>query len=135
MIELKPCPFCGGEAKVEMDESWYWEYAVSCTKCFATINLYFAAEEEAAEAWNKRASELPKKSKPEVDLTGKCGSCRYGVPAENVFGNSKCYVRCTNEEHLSSRRYYGRPLVAVRQRTAKACKRYEGRADNAADVC
>ena len=26
MKELKPCSFCGGEAEIEMDESWYWNY-------------------------------------------------------------------------------------------------------------
>ena len=66
-----------------------------------------------------------KKEKPPVDLTNKCGSCKHSVPAVGVFGNSTCYVRCTNEEHLSARRYQGRPLVDVRQRTAKACKKYE----------
>lgn len=71
-----------------------------------------------------------KKEKPSVDLEGKCGSCEFSVLAENVFGKAKCYVRCTNEEHLTSRSYYNRPLVAVRQRTAKACKKYKRRADN-----
>lgn len=62
-----------------------------------------------------------------TDLDGKCGSCKYSEIAENVFGKSKCYVRCTNRKHLDSREYYNRPLVAVRQRTAKACKYYEKR--------
>ena len=65
----------------------------------------------------------PKKQKPPVDLTGKCGSCVYAVQEAGHFGNSPCYVRCTNEEHLS-RRPYQSPLVAVRQRTVKACKCY-----------
>ena len=30
MKELKPCPFCGGEAEIEMDDSWYWNYHVFC---------------------------------------------------------------------------------------------------------
>ena len=66
-----------------------------------------------------------KKEKPPVDLTNKCGSCKHSVLAEGVFGDSTCYVRCTNEEHLNSRSYQGRPLIAVRQRTAKTCKKYE----------
>ena len=65
------------------------------------------------------------KEKPTVDLTNKCGSCKHSVIAENVFGKSKCYVRCTNLEHLNSRMYQERPLAAVRQRTMRACKKYD----------
>lgn len=68
-----------------------------------------------------------KKEKPPVDLTNKCGSCKHSVPAVGVFGDSTCYVRCTNKEHLSGRHYQQHPIAAVRQRTAKACKKYEPR--------
>lgn len=64
-----------------------------------------------------------KKEKPPTDLTGKCGSCRYAVPAPEAFGGSPCYVKCTSEDHM--RRYYGRPITRVRQRTTKACKKYQ----------
>jgi len=55
MPELKPCPFCGGEAIAEMNENWYWEYEVYCTKCGATFQTSFDTEEEAVKAWNRRA--------------------------------------------------------------------------------
>lgn len=66
----------------------------------------------------------------EPNLDGKCGSCEHSVPTLGHFGNSKCYVECKNAEHLSERRYYGRPLVAIRQRTTKGCKHYKRRADD-----
>ena len=68
-----------------------------------------------------------KKEEPPVDLTNKCGSCKHSVVAEGVFGDSTCYVRCTNKEHLSGRHYQEHPIAAVRQRTARACKKYEPR--------
>lgn len=68
--------------------------------------------------------QIPKEEKPFTDLTNKCGSCIYSEVAENVFGKSKCYVRCTNKEHLNRRRYQEHPIKAVRQRTTKGCKRY-----------
>jgi Lar family restriction alleviation protein len=52
-IEIKPCPFCGGEAKLTtcMDESW-----VSCKSCLASAPLV-ASKEGALKAWNDRTTE------------------------------------------------------------------------------
>lgn len=57
-----------------------------------------------------------------VDLSGKCGSCTYAKPVSGVFGNAKCYVRCTNEKHLKT--HCKRVSSELRQRTHKACKSY-----------
>ena len=49
-VKLKPCPFCGGEAKII---SGYGKYAVTCKGCYAMApNTY--TEGDAAKAWNKR---------------------------------------------------------------------------------
>lgn len=55
MEQLKNCPFCGGEAHIEFSYVW-WGYFVSCTVCGATQENY-DKEEEAIEAWNRRASD------------------------------------------------------------------------------
>jgi len=52
--ELKPCPFCGGIAKLGIhkggkDDNYY---LVMCTHCFGRI--VGDTEEEAVAAWNKR---------------------------------------------------------------------------------
>lgn len=50
MEELKPCPFCGGEAKIFTPTiSTY----IMCKECKASTNLY-SQSEEAIEAWNRR---------------------------------------------------------------------------------
>lgn len=62
-IELKFCPFCGGEAEIVWDIGTSYNsfpeenYHVSCIKCGCDIGgvFGFETEEEAAEAWNKRA--------------------------------------------------------------------------------
>jgi len=63
MTELKPCPFCGGDA--ELKEKEYataghkkWAY-VRCKVCEATSNYFsenlaYCANEKAIEAWNRR---------------------------------------------------------------------------------
>ena len=48
-IELKPCPFCGGEAEIQ-GEDYFWS---ECKYCSAeTMGNWDVAE--AIEAWNRR---------------------------------------------------------------------------------
>lgn len=60
-IELKPCPFCGGDATTVFYTGYIY---VSCENCGATSEMvkvskeYCAAEKEAAEAWNRRAENV-----------------------------------------------------------------------------
>ena len=54
-IELKPCPFCGGEAQlIHMNG----KFTASCGLggCMANISWY-SDRETAAKAWNRRISE------------------------------------------------------------------------------
>ena len=67
MTELKPCPFCGGEAEpivARVDESTK-TYSVICTQCYTGIFrprmkgmewCAYRTENEAIDAWNKRTS-------------------------------------------------------------------------------
>lgn len=49
--ELRPCPFCGGEAELCYRETGQ-AFLVGCTKCEASSP--FGTEEEVIAAWNKR---------------------------------------------------------------------------------
>lgn len=49
MPELKPCPFCGGEA--ELGSPIYY---VECTSCMGGVPSYDSME-EAISAWNRRS--------------------------------------------------------------------------------
>ncbi|MBR1602555.1 MAG: Lar family restriction alleviation protein [Synergistaceae bacterium] len=51
-IELKPCPHCGGEAKLNWDE--HSRAYVTCPQCGARSWSSFDPA-KAAEAWNRRA--------------------------------------------------------------------------------
>ena len=54
MAELKPCPFCGGEAKLAEGELGQW--IVRCTKCPCDVGRYwFSRKADAKKAWNRRA--------------------------------------------------------------------------------
>lgn len=56
MDELKPCPFCGGEAEMLTAESMNGGYlfGIMCNDCRSRGDVY-DTEAEAIEAWNTRA--------------------------------------------------------------------------------
>ena len=59
MTELKPCPFCGGEAETKRHKFFVGSdtYGVVCTKCEARTSQFFDTQAEAIEAWNRRADD------------------------------------------------------------------------------
>lgn len=62
-IDLKPCPFCGGDAEI-IEHEWKNDpdhYEVRCTNidCDAIVATYGSTLEEAAEKWNRRANNEP----------------------------------------------------------------------------
>ena len=85
MSDLKPCPFCGGEAGIgeydsDPDGPFYF---VNCTDCMASTNVllggqYRFTEAEAIAAWNTRATS----SAPDVgELEDLVERLNNGVPA------------------------------------------------------
>lgn len=65
MAELKPCPFCGGEAALipnnffsESQKKWTTEsYGVRCKHCKAQGYQFWPTEKYAIEAWNRRSDQ------------------------------------------------------------------------------
>lgn len=52
MDQLKPCPFCGGKAKISLFLS---RYGVTCTECMgAVLSAPGMDKAEIVKAWNKR---------------------------------------------------------------------------------
>lgn len=57
--QLKPCPFCGGEAVVKINRGFnrtIFDVFVYCEKCGASTCTY-VLKETAIKAWNQRADE------------------------------------------------------------------------------
>jgi Lar family restriction alleviation protein len=57
--ELKPCPFCGGEATLwkirETDGPYYRPYHILCG-CGGRVG-WFEEKKEAIDAWNRRVND------------------------------------------------------------------------------
>lgn len=97
-VELKPCPFCGGQAiivhipmntKNEMGKHpmWTWNYegmfVVGCETemCFANIDheaMIFLTEEQAMNTWNSRAKEAA-----DVVPVVRCEDCVHRDPEDH----------------------------------------------------
>ena len=54
--ELKPCPFCGGEAEMLKSPRCERKYVVICKNelCYASVGNYSFTKENAILAWNTR---------------------------------------------------------------------------------
>ena len=87
MTELKPCPFCGGEAETLTAESMHGGYlfGIMCSDCRSRGDVY-NTEAEAIEAWNTRAERTCEKLPQLSDNV--CIVKRGG--AEMEFGYWRC---------------------------------------------
>lgn len=56
MKDLKPCPFCGGGARIQHRKirGCKKTYGVVCVDCMVQFDTFFLLEEEAVNAWNSR---------------------------------------------------------------------------------
>lgn len=55
---LKPCPFCGAEAILDMERGWIFfgakEWKAQCSVCTCNLYRWHKSEEMAIKAWNRR---------------------------------------------------------------------------------
>lgn len=87
MSELKPCPFCGGEAKTVLADTYphrgmlhSWFVACTDSECGCELGFYgmdengtcgtYETEAEAIEAWNTRAERTCR-----MTDRGECSEC------------------------------------------------------------
>lgn len=60
MSELKKCPFCGGAARIMLEEEDRPDecfHNIYCTSC--GVQLWVKSKSEAIAAWNRRRKEIP----------------------------------------------------------------------------
>lgn len=104
-IKLKPCPFCGGEAKFKTISNACGhqfvtiEFEISCEKCGVSFPKRYRIEiqlnecgsitmndyrMEAAEAWNRRADDLIEMPCKVGDKVYVCYESPYGVQETTI---------------------------------------------------
>ena len=83
--ELKPCPFCGGQAKV-IDK---WRVVCDTAGCCGSFFYSFGTLDRAVEGWNKRQSteleaeraKVAKLRKAAMEYHHEDGTCSWGYDA------------------------------------------------------
>lgn len=100
MIELKPCPFCGGEARLLLNakkkiygkDEYRTGVVVCCNVCEA--RMFYGSEKLAIEAWNRREEPKPPKMgkwiyHPDWEADGECAyecdQCGMGSDVDYNF--------------------------------------------------
>ena len=85
MSDLKPCPFCGGEARLTYSTDNHRKPYVTCDtpRCPGcnTYQWHYNTESEAIEAWNHRAERTVKPKKGAYDLI----RCDCGMPVSSNY--------------------------------------------------
>lgn len=100
MNNLKPCPFCGGQADISVDheavkdtEGRRWAYTIVCNRCCATSGLTYSPK-KARDAWNRRAADGPAQTEPDCH----CGQERrvdhLALEAETTQIIDGCCTAC-----------------------------------------
>jgi Lar family restriction alleviation protein len=85
MQELKPCPFCGGEAEIRMVDAP--EYTAQCTKCHAQ-GPSVRYRSAVASAWNTRAAATPTEGEGARTIAR-----RITRELRKGCGDNSCYFR------------------------------------------
>jgi len=58
MSNLKPCPFCGGEARLNGYKNCHWVICMNMD-CLSSYGINQKTEEEAILSWNTRTPDQP----------------------------------------------------------------------------
>ena len=112
-IKLKPCPFCGGEARIASEGGTV--VLATCKKCHVetqgvSISAEYCANEKAAEEWNRRINQPPKAHWTREDVTSYdgetfkngaaiCGRCKkaFFMPTDTFDYCPNCGARMDEE--------------------------------------
>ena len=87
-VKLLPCPFCGGEIKLDEDDF----YMFCCDTCGAGITFAHELEDGTAEDCTKEES---------------IESWNTRKPMERMWSSWKIYQKCTAKNTISKKVYYG----------------------------
>lgn len=88
MTNLKPCPFCGGKAKVYQDEANDWR--VKCEDCFADCGSVSRKRELVIKVWNTRYEHELREAR-----VAKCDYLCLMIGASSNVHRDLCGYECT----------------------------------------
>lgn len=95
MDNLKPCPFCGGEAET-WDDGALWHVICKSKDCAAMSSPCFT-EADAVVAWNKRAERTCHSEYPDRWECSECGFLDAYTTADFINYCPSCGARVVSE--------------------------------------
>lgn len=122
MSELKPCPFCGGKARVM--QYGELEHLPTCNACDCILDYCFYSEEEAIAAWNRR-------TKP--DITGETSDgyhtfnelYHHRAVLFSVICNARPEMAWKSKKHYDGTMYDGMFIVGINTPDGQATYHYD----------
>lgn len=105
MQELKPCPFCGGEATIveRVIKGGYKVYYVKCKECGVRRNELPKTADGACDLWNRRACRMATvlvycAHKEHPDECYECTQCGYIPADENPLYCPNCGAKVVDDD-------------------------------------
>jgi len=92
MVDLKPCPFCGGNAE-ELDledEANFGGSVICCQKCGASSPVHFDRKENLYDSWNRRTEAKV------TEASELCPDCQGSGYSNHPDSGQVCY-RCNGQ--------------------------------------
>ena len=111
--QVKPCPFCGGEAQVNTCTSTWWKFEATCANeqtCFvARASVKGHGRDDVIAEWNTRALAAPVVVSDEmVERAAECyAQQRYALPLDRVLPSERLAV------HVFARQLLNAALAAT----------------------
>lgn len=98
--EIKPCPFCGGEAEYGLTMAGEEVY---CTACYANMPRMTTAD-EAIGRWNARSERTCRRVPGKMhygERRPKCSECGYGLGDSRWDYCPKCGAKVVSDDRQS----------------------------------
>lgn len=107
MTELKPCPFCGGEAEVRHSVTCgydsYWVECKDFQNCRGSVSPVTDVESIAAAAWNTRHVETDALREACRELVAYAGTCPFDAKdTDTANWSERCDRECSTDVDMAA---------------------------------
>lgn len=89
MTKLKPCPFCGSEAKLISSGSRNYVLCSNEDECLCSMTCPVGTQEEAVQIWNRRAIDSDELLKIADSLDESWGDCNIACEDVDMYEKEK----------------------------------------------
>lgn len=90
---LLPCPFCGGEAEMSINDDYTGSVFIACKICGISTDTYHPSDKsDAIAAWNRREPVISNMETTTLNIV-RCGECKHKMPREDFFDFCEVWMK------------------------------------------